>query len=173
MEKDLIPLFKVISPHGLKGDLKVTLLTSNEDLLENLKELILLKPEYRLLVVRQVRKGPGHLVYLLSLDGVSYEEAKTLVGEFLYIRTSDLPEPEEGEFYYHQLEGLKVFDEKGQERGVIIGVIPMGDYELLQVKVKDGGEFYIPFVEDYIEEVDIEKGLIRVKSVDELFAVQK
>lgn len=173
MEKDLIPLFKVISTHGLKGDLKVTLLTSNEDLLDNLKELLLLRPELRSYAVNKIKKGPGHLVYILSLEGIDFETARGLIGELLYIRASDLPQPEEGEFYFHQLEGLRILDERGREWGHVTGVIPMGDYELLMIKTADGEEFYLPFVEEYVEGVDLEKGLIRVRSIEELFAVQR
>lgn len=173
MGKDFIPLFKVISTHGLKGDLKVTLLSSNEDLLDNLKELFLFKPEAKSFVVREIKRGPGHLNYILTLEGVNFEEAKKLIGEFLYIRISDLPQPEEGEFYFHQLEGLRILDEEDRERGRVTGVIPMGDYELLLIETEEGEEFYLPFVEDYVETVDLERGIIKVKSVEELFEVQK
>lgn len=173
MKKDYIPLFRIISTHGLKGDLKVTLLTSNEELLDHLKELYLLKPEIRPLTVKKLRKGPGYMVYLLTLEGVTYEEAESLVGEFLYTRISDLPQLEEGEFYYHQLEGLRILDEKESERGVVIGVIPMGDYELLIIRTREGEEFYLPLVEDYVESIDLERGVIKVKSVEELFEVQR
>lgn len=172
MEREFLPLFKVISTHGLKGDLKVTLLSTNEELTESLRELFLLKPELRSFSVREIKKGPGHLVYILSLEGVSFEEAKSLVGSVFYIRLSDLPQLEEGEFYYHQLEGMFIVDEEGYERGKVIGVIPMGDYELLAVRTEKGKEVYIPLVDEYIEEIDFERGIIRVKSVEDLIAVQ-
>ncbi|MFN2915750.1 ribosome maturation factor RimM, partial [Escherichia coli] len=45
------------------------------------------------------------------------EEARTFTGYEICIPRSELPSLEEGEYYWHQLEGLKVIDQAGQLLG--------------------------------------------------------
>ncbi|MFN4196915.1 MAG: ribosome maturation factor RimM [Caldimicrobium sp.] len=166
-----IPLFKILSPHGLKGDLKVALLTTNLDLLSNIKELYLEKEWDKPLKIKSLKKGPGYNIYLLSLENLSFELAQTLKNRFLHCDRSQLPELEENEFYFYQLEGLKVIDSKKRKWGKVKAVIPMGDYQLLLIKGTKKN-FYLPLVEDYVEKVDLKESIILVKDIEDLVASQ-
>ncbi|MFN3567652.1 MAG: ribosome maturation factor RimM [Caldimicrobium sp.] len=167
-----IPLFKILSPHGLKGDLKVALLTTNFDLVSNIKELYLEKEWDKPLKIKSLKKGPGHNVYLLSIENFSLELAQSLKNQFLYYDLSQLPELEEEEFYLYQLEGLRVIDFQKREWGKVRSVIPMGDYQLLLIISPKKKEFYLPLVEDYVEKVDLKEGIILVKEIEDLVASQ-
>ena len=50
--------------------------------------------------------------------------------------------------------------------------MPMGEYDLILVKGKKG-EFYIPLVEEYIEEMDFTSGVIITKEIEALVESQK
>jgi len=172
IERDLLPLFKILSTHGLQGNLKVALLTTNEDLLKELKTVILLDPEKRSFKIKTLQKGPGLQVYILALEGLGYEEAQKLVNKYLYMEIEDLPNLSEEEIYYYQLEGLEVVDKSGKLWGVVSEVMPLGEYELLLVKSPEGGEFYLPLVSHYVEEIDLEKNQIIVRDINDLVEVQ-
>ncbi len=171
-QKEFIPLFKVLSTHGLKGDLKVALLSLDQDLIPHLQRLYLNEEGAGPLIIRSIQKGPGFNTFLLSFQEIDLERAKGLVNKTLYLNLSDLPEPEEGEFYYYQLEGLKVVDRTGKVWGEVSGVMPVGEYELLLVKAPEGQEFYLPLVDEYVEEVRLREKMVLVKEIEALVESQ-
>lgn len=171
-EKRYLPLFKVLSTHGLKGDLKVTLLSFNSEILNNLKTLHLKDKWDEPLEIEQIKKGPGFNIFILKLHNFDYEKAKELVNKTLYIDVEALPEVSEEEFYYYQLEGLIVRDERGKNWGRVVEVMPMGEYELILVRDEKKREFYIPLVEEYVAKVDKDAGIIFVKNIEALFESQ-
>ncbi len=172
-ETDLIPLFKVLSTHGLKGDLRVALLTLNQDLLSHIQKLYLKNKEEVPLVIKSIQKGPGFNIFLLSLEEIDFERAKGLLNKILYLKPSDLPELKEEEFYYYQLEGLKIVDRKDKFWGEVSGVMPLGEYDLLLIKTPEGKEFYLPLVDEYVEEVNIKEKIILVKEIEALVESQR
>lgn len=134
IKKEFVPLFKILSLHGLKGTLRVALLTFNVDLISAIKYLYLKEKWDTPIKLKSLKRAPGHNIYLINLEGVDYSQAQTLINQFLYIRLSDLPLLEEDEFYYYQLEDLRVIDLQGKNWGRVIAVIPMGDYALLLIE---------------------------------------
>lgn len=171
-EKKYLPLFKVLSTHGLKGDLKVALLSSNTEIINHLKTLYLKGKWDDPFEIFQIKKGPGFNVFILTLQNFDYEKAKELVNKTLYINVEALPGISKEEFYYYQLEGLIVRDERGKIWGKIVEIMPMGEYELILVRDERKREFYIPLVEDYVEKIDIEAGMIIVKDIEALVESQ-
>ncbi|MEZ0344789.1 MAG: ribosome maturation factor RimM [Caldimicrobium sp.] len=171
-EKKYLPLFKVLSTHGLKGDLKVALLSFNTEIINNLKILYLKDKWDEPLEIAQIKKGPGFNVFILKLKDFDYERAGELVNKTLYIDFEALPRLSEEEFYYYELEGLTVKDEKGKVWGKVVEVMPMGEYELLLVRDEKKREFYIPLVEEYVEKVEPEEGLILVRDIEALVESQ-
>ncbi|MFN4131907.1 MAG: ribosome maturation factor RimM [Caldimicrobium sp.] len=168
-----IPIFKILSTHGLKGNLKVALLSNNLELIPYLKDLNLyLKEDWeKPLKIKELKKGPGFNIYILSIEGIEYPFASSLVKKTLYLKIDDLPPLEGEEFYYYQLEGLKVIDFQDKLWGIVAEVIPMGAYELLLIKGKKKN-FYLPLVEEYVEKIDFEKKILQVKDISQLVEVQ-
>lgn len=168
-----IPLFKVLSTHGLKGDLKVALLTNNPELISYIKDLYIKNNWENPFKIKYIKKGPGFNIYILSFEETNYDLASSLVNQFLYLNLSDLPPTKEEEFYYYQLENLTVIDTQGKEWGTVVSVMPVGEYELLLIRTEDKREFYLPLVEEYVEKVDLEKRLLLVKNIDDLVESQR
>ena len=91
------------------------------------------------------------------------EDAMALKGSLL-INPDDLPELEEGDYYDHDLLGLKVVNLAGETLGTVQNVSDNGAHDLLLVKPEGEGDvFMIPFVEAYVEEIDLEAGVIKVE----------
>jgi len=171
-ERPFLPLFKILSPHGLKGNLRVALLSFNQEILVNLKKLYLENRWEEPLEVLQIKKGPGQNIFLLTLKGIDHERAKELVNQTLYLDKADLPELPQEEYYYFQLEGLRVVDSQGRDWGKVKEVMPLGEYELLLIKGPEKREFYLPLVEEYVERVDLAQGLILVRDLQALVESQ-
>lgn len=97
-------------------------------------------------------------------------QAETLNGLNLYIPRDRLPEPEEDEFYYSDLEGLAVISTAGEDLGKIVAVQDFGAGDLLEVRPKRGRTFYIPFTKAFVPEIDLEAGLVKVDLPDDYFS---
>lgn len=171
-KRKLIPFLKILGTHGLKGDLKVALLTTNEELIKTVNKVISLYPQEKTLNIKGVSKASGFNQYIVSFENLTYDTAKALVNQVLYVDPQDLPEPSPEEVYYFQLENLKVIDREGKIWGKVIGSMPVGEYTLLLIKSKEKGSFYIPLVDEYVEEINLGEGFVKVKDIKDLVEVQ-
>ncbi len=169
----LIPVAKVLTTHGLKGELKISPLLSHSEIFFQIKNLYLGKNKENPLEVDTIRKGPGYNIYLVKFKNVDFEEAQTLIKKTLYIDLEELPALESDEYYYYQIIGFEVKDINDFPWGEVKEIMPMGEYELILVKNDKGEEFYIPLVEEYVEEMDFISKIIRVKNVKDLIESQK
>ncbi len=116
--------------------------------------------EYQLLELESFRQAPGE-GYLFKFKGIDDRDAaEKLHDTELFINREDLPPKEEDEFYVFELVGLKVLLPDGKELGEVVGLMPVGPYELLEVRVEPRKTIYLPMVEDIISEIDLEKGTI-------------
>ena len=83
------------------------------------------------------------------------EDAAALRGAVALYR-KDFPEAEENEYYWVDLIGCEVVNKEGQSIGQVKGMIDNGVHDILNVKRADGKDVLIPFVEDYLAEVNVE-----------------
>lgn len=85
--------------------------------------------------------------------------AERLKGVQIAVPRSSLPEAGKNEYYWSDLIGLRVTGLDGVDLGQVENVIETGANDVLEVK----GEHIhlIPFVSDYIVEVDMENRVIR------------
>lgn len=102
-------------------------------------------------------RGQGR--YLIKLEGVDNEtDASAFVNQPIFAIASDLPEPEEEDddddgVYLYDLIGYKVEDD-GSLIGEITAVDDSTDNILLHIRRPEGNLVYVPFTEDWIEELD-------------------
>jgi 16S rRNA processing protein RimM len=80
-------------------------------------------------------------------------------GAPLEVERSDLPEPEEGEYYAFQLVGLEVEEAGGPKLGRVTEIMSGPANDVLEL---DTG-LALPLVDACIQEVDLERGRILVK----------
>lgn len=105
------------------------------------------------------RHGKG---VVARLEGCSdRDQARLLLGREISIRRAQLPEAGAGEYYWSDLEGLKVVGINGERLGTVDHLLETGAHDVLVVRGE--AECLIPFVlEEVIKEVDLETGKIRV-----------
>ena len=93
--------------------------------------------------------------------------ARDYCGLDIAIETSLLPELDDGEFYWSQLEKLKVYTLDGKLLGKVNHLIETGSNDVLVVRKCEGSidkrERLIPYLPDQvIQEIDLEAGTLRV-----------
>ena len=164
--EDLIVLGKITSVHGVRGEVKIYSFT---DPIDNLLDY----PTWTLKrdgEVKQVELVSGRLqgkVLVAKLKGLDDREvARTLAGFDICVPRALLPDLDDGEYYWHQLEGLKVIDLQGQLLGRLDHLLETGSNDVMVVKPCPGSlddrERLLPYTEQCVQKVDLAAGEMRV-----------
>ena len=160
---------KVLKPQGIKGELKVEVVTSFPEHFNELEELYLADKNKVPLKIESVRLAEG--VVFIKFEGVhSRSEADLLRNEYLYISEKDLYPLQKDEFYSHQLVGLYVFSENGERIGIVENVENYPANDVLVVKSQKGEYFMIPAVKEIIKEIDIKSGKVIIVVLEGLLS---
>jgi 16S rRNA processing protein RimM len=106
---------------------------------------------------RETQKG---LVAVLA-DVADRDAAEALRGSEIWVPRSVLPPARPGEYYWVDLEGLRVVNLEGADFGTVSHLFSTGANDVLVARGER--ERMIPFLEpDYIRSVDFEAGLVTV-----------
>ena len=113
--------------------------------------------------VVSARAGNGHLV--VRFKGIDDRNlAETLTHTQLYVPRERLPKQQDGDtFYQADLIGLRVETRAGEMLGEVIAVPNYGASDLLEIRpAKKGESLLIPFIDQFVPEVDVAGGRIIV-----------
>jgi 16S rRNA processing protein RimM len=105
--------------------------------------------------------GKGLLVHIEGCQ--SDIDAARLTNQSAYLQKDELPVPQEGKYYHHELLGMKVVDGTGTSLGRLDEVLVTGANDVFVVKTDDGRELLFPVIESVVKKVDLEKGVILVE----------
>jgi 16S rRNA processing protein RimM len=149
--------------HGIRGDVFVNVRTDDPGTRFAAGSVLATDPaDVGPLTVAQARDHSGKLV--VSFAGYADRTAaETLRGVRLVIDSADVPPSDDpDEFNDHELVGLPVVLGDGSALGSVTEVVhgPAGD--LLAVARPEGGEALIPFIREFVPEVDVRGGRILV-----------
>lgn len=108
-------------------------------------------------------RGAIHLKFLVAkLESIEGREAaKVLRGMQVAVPRIELPVPEEGEYYWTDLIGLEVVNRQGVVLGKVTELIKTRAHEILVVR-SPGSDFMIPFVAQYVLDVQLLAGKVQV-----------
>ena len=164
----LFTIGEVVGVHGLDGKLKVR---SFAESIETFKPGIKVKlvssdrtyeTWYEVLKSSPFKKG-----ILLSLKGIEdINLAEPLKGNEILVKRDDLPEPEENTYFWQDLIGLRVLDQKQGVLGIIENIIQTGANDVFVVKGEK--EILVPVIESVIVNVNIQEGTIVIDLPDGL-----
>jgi len=106
--------------------------------------------------------GNGIIAKLKNVDDRIY--AEMLKGADIWVAKADLVELDENEYYWFELEGLKVVTIKGEYLGHVKKLMETGANDVLVVmNATDKQEIFIPYIkEQVIKKVDLEQKTITV-----------
>jgi 16S rRNA processing protein RimM len=153
---DPVAIGVVVTPHGVRGTLRVRALGPGKHLREG-KEPLVQGVRRRISSARQTPKG-----FLLDLEGVeSRTAAQRLKGEQLLLDRGELDATEEGEFYVADLIGLSAVSDAGEVLGKVTDSFETAAHEVLVVREERAGqELYLPFTLEHVPRVDLQTGRI-------------
>lgn len=157
---------KVVSTHGLRGELRVDPWCDSPQFLCQFKTLYLKKGETKL----SVSSRPHKTIAIVKAKGIdTIEEAEKLRGRVLYINRSDA-RLAPGEYFIQDLMGLDVIDiDTSKNYGKITDVLKTGANDVYQVTDEKKKDYLIPVIDDVVKEIDINGGKVLIKPLKGIF----
>jgi len=159
---------KIINTHGCKGGLKLESWCNSPEELVNLKNLFLFEngiyKSYKVLKASIFKQ-----FVLVELDGINdMDLAIKLKNNIVYASRDDF-ELEDGEYFIADVIGLSVIDvDSNKIYGKISDIINRGASDIYVITT-DNGEVMVPVVDEFIKDVNIEKGIVLIKPIDGMF----
>jgi len=151
---------QITSVFGVKGWLKVFSYTDPKDGILDYRNWTLVHNGQRIPARLEEgrRQGQGIVVRLKGIDDRGL--ARTYCGADITVPMAELPDLPEGEFYWHQLEGLTVFTMDNECLGKVDHLIGTGSNDVLIVRATDESidqrERLIPYLpEQVVKNVDL------------------
>ncbi len=169
MERDLLPIGRVVKPHGVKGKIKVDYFGEDLNHFPLYREVFIKDHVGRLQAYDILEAVPQPPRLILRLKGIErIEEVEPLVGREIFIEKRSLPDLKEGEHYWFEILGMVVETEKGKRIGRVREIFPTGANDVYVVEGKRR-EIFLPATEEVIQSIDIKKGRMKVIRMEGLW----
>ncbi|MDR3563837.1 MAG: ribosome maturation factor RimM [Negativicutes bacterium] len=163
-DASLIIIGKIVAPHGVRGDVRVTPLTDFPERFHQLKKVQL--DDGRVLQVAEVRTNNRQfIVKFTGLDDRTTVEA--LKGKLLKVTREELVKLPEGHFYIFDIIGLQVYDEAGVCLGAVTDVLSTGSNDVYITEQEGQKPLLIPAIKDVVKTIDMAGGRMIVKLQEE------
>lgn len=157
--QEWIKIGKVKDAHGLKGDLYVLVFSKDISWLKEVETFALApidkedqKKNFKIEKIKAFKDG-----VMIKPEGVlDRTQAESLKGQLFYL-PAEMFESEEGEtIFLKEILGFTVVDQNETEIGPIKEFSSNTMQDLLVVEMASGKKVEIPFVEDFILEIDFD-----------------
>jgi 16S rRNA processing protein RimM len=157
-----VAIGKIVKAQGLHGELKVAVYSGDPDNQASFHDIFLGNgrnlQHYRLL---KSRRSSKFAIFQLA-EIVDRNGAEALIGQEVFVLKSQLPPLAPDEFYWHEIVGLKVITDQGQDLGTVTSMIATGAHDIMVVTGLGHEEYLIPVVQEIIVRQDREGGVLVV-----------
>jgi 16S rRNA processing protein RimM len=154
LEQTHLAIGKILKPWGLKGAVKIYSYAESPESFSRISEVCVQGRDGPIVLsLEEVKRHKKAL--LLKFKGRDrIEDVEELVGRTLYIDKKELPQLEEGEYYWHELVGMEVWTDAGKPLGTLEKILDTGSHDVYVVR-KGDQETLIPAIRDVIQKVDV------------------
>ncbi len=167
MKKQYLECGRIVSTHGVRGEVKVEPWCDSPDFLLDFDAFYVGKEQKEM----QVEGARVHkTMVLLKLCGVDTpEQGMALRGKMLFIDRSKVS-LEEGEYFVQDLIGLSVYDaDDGRLYGRLVEVSQTGANDVYHIRFEDGKIGLVPKIPQVVLGIDIEGGRMEIRPLPGLF----
>ena len=156
---------KIVKAWGIKGKVKILSYAESPATFRQQTELVIhnQRDSQRLSLESVDEHKKGILLKFKGRDRI--EDVEDLIGLTLYVDKKNLPPPEEGEHYWHELIGMTVETDSGQRLGKLTNIIPTGSNDVYVVRQGER-EWLIPAIQDVIREIKVEEQLMIISPME-------
>ena len=172
-KEDCYYLGRITKAHGLKGEIQCYFDVNDQMDYVGLDAFFVefnngLMP---LFIEKINLKKPGKVIVRLE-DHSSIDDIDYLISKGLYLPNASLPELNDDQFYYHEIKGFRVIDEREGDIGPITDVLEYSSQPLIQVDF-NGNELLFPISDEVIANVDKENKVMNVKLTEGLLDIYR
>lgn len=165
--KKYLEIGKIVSTHGIKGEVRVQPWCDSSDFLCEFETLYFDEGKKSVDIKRaRVQKN----IVIMQLDGVdTVEEAQNLRNKILYMDRDDV-ELDEGTYFIQDLIGLVCIDaDGGGEIGKITDVLETGANDVYEITSAEGRKYLVPAIPDVVLETDLNGNTMTIRKMEGLF----
>ncbi|MCL2777835.1 MAG: ribosome maturation factor RimM [Polyangiaceae bacterium] len=167
--KTWVPLAEIARPHGVRGEVRLSLFNAQSDTLLFQDEVLVRLPsgqEHEVSVENARRADDAILMKLFSVDDRG--RAAELRGAQICVCRENFPEVEPGEFYVVDVVGAAVCLQNARI-GEVVEIVTYPTMQAMLVRADDGqGDWEIPLTDAYIASVDVPLRVVTVLSLDDI-----
>ena len=166
MKKEYLEAGKIVTTHGIRGEVKIMPLCDSAELLCEFDRLFMGRTHDEVVIERsRVFKN----MVIAKLQGVDTPEAaEKLRNSILFMHRDDL-ELDEDTYVIQDLMGMEVKDADTDFRyGEIADVMQTGANDVYVVKGTDR-EYLVPAIPDVVISTDIDSGIMIIRPLEGLF----
>ncbi len=157
---------RVLSPHGVRGEVRCQLLTDFPERFARTRELFIDLGNRRLSVERSRLQRGNVILKLVGFE--SRSDAGTLAGKELLVPESEAVRLPSDTYFWHQIVGLKVETLAGESLGRVAEILRTGANDVYVVRGEQQREVLIPAVDDVVREIDLERGVVVIDPIEGL-----
>ncbi|WP_225035312.1 ribosome maturation factor RimM [Winogradskyella sp. SM1960] len=167
-KEDCFYLGKIVSKYSFKGELLAKLDTDEPDLYDDLDAVFLdLRGNLVPFFIESSQLHKSDLLRLKFEDVDSEADADALIKTELYLPLELLPKLEGDKFYFHEVIGYAIKDQKFGHVGIITAINDSTAQALFEID-RDGIEILIPMNDEFIVKVDRKNKTIEVDTPEGL-----
>lgn len=173
---DRLIIGKVLRPHGIRGELRIRIMTDYPERIIAGKTILLgtgIESEDATPYLVEGLRVNGDFGILKVQGSADRDAAELLRDLIVMVAIEDAVPLEEGEFYLYELIGLNVQTEAGELLGTLTEVLETGANDVYIIDSPQYGELLIPAIDETILETDIDAGVMTVKLPEGLIPAGK
>ena len=172
--RNFLRIGKIISLHGIKGEVKIFPTTDDIKRFDDLKKFYIATEddaEDYVFTDKTLHDSEGvkyiKNTCILKIKGFDkIEDSTKLIGKNIYVDRSDAVKLDENEYFIVDLMGLSCYQDD-KLIGNVKDIMTTKANSILVVDY-DKKDLLIPMVSDFIEKVDIENSIIKIKTIEGL-----
>ncbi len=165
---EYVVIGKVRRPHGIRGVLRIGIMTDDPHRFRLLREIYLSRNDHDRKRFAIINVGIVPDAILLTLEGIdSRDDAESWRDAWVEITGDQIMPLEEGQHYLFEILGLQVQTEEGEILGTVVDILRNPAHDVYVIK-QDEREFMVPAVPEFIRQIDSESGIMIIHVVDGL-----
>lgn len=169
--QQLFNVGKIVNTHGIRGELKILTTTDFlEDRFAKGSELLIVSADDKAPVPVTVETARLHknMVIVKFKEYHNINDVEKYKGTMLKVSAERLGELEENEFYFHEVIGLEAMTEDGDKLGVVKEILTPGANDVWVIKMPNGKELLLPYIESVILDVNVREKRVTVRLMEGL-----
>ncbi|MCR5550661.1 MAG: ribosome maturation factor RimM [Bacteroidales bacterium] len=170
MKDEFFYLGTLTRPFGLKGELCAFFDTDNPERYTQLDALFLDLDGEKIPYTVEHIAYRGNNQFVIKFDGIGPNECREFAQVELYLPLSQLPPLDGNRFYFHEVIGFTVIDERLGEIGTCQDFLEVSNNPIMQVN-HNGTEILIPASQQFVTQVDRENRILHVSTPEGLVEI--